>query len=123
VEPSRRRVRVVFASITVADSVHALRVLETSHPPVYYVPPKDVLWDHLRRSERRTVCEFKGTADYYTLVSDGHVSENAAWSYPDPGPATRVSPATSPSIRRASTPVFSTTSRCDRSPATSTAAG
>jgi uncharacterized protein (DUF427 family) len=84
VEPSRRRVRVVFASITVADSVHALRVLETSHPPVYYVPPKDVLWDHLRRSERRTVCEFKGTADYYTLVSDGHVSENAAWSYPDP---------------------------------------
>ena len=86
IEASRRRVRVVFDGLTVADTSRALRVLETSHPPVYYVPPQDVLQDRLRPSPRHSVCEFKGTADYFTLASSGRVSENAAWSYPQPAP-------------------------------------
>jgi uncharacterized protein (DUF427 family) len=79
-------VRVVFDGLTVADSSRALRVLETSHPPVYYVPPQDVLVDYLRPSPLHSVCEFKGTADYFTMASSGRVSENAAWSYPRPAP-------------------------------------
>ena len=86
VEPSRRRVRVLFDGLTVADSTRALRVLETSHPPVYYVPPQDVLRDALRPSRRQTLCEFKGEADHFTLVGRGRVSKNAAWSYPRPAP-------------------------------------
>jgi uncharacterized protein (DUF427 family) len=86
IEASRRRVRVVFDGVTVADSGRALRVLETSHPPVYYVPPQDVLRDLLQPSRRHTVCEFKGTADYFTLVGPREVSENAAWSYAHPAP-------------------------------------
>ena len=46
-EPTARRVRVVLGGVTVADTRRALRVLETSHPPAYYVPPEDVLWAYL----------------------------------------------------------------------------
>ncbi|MCS7289004.1 MAG: DUF427 domain-containing protein, partial [Roseiflexus sp.] len=42
VEPTSRRVRVVFGGVTIADTRRALRVLETSHPPTYYIPPEDV---------------------------------------------------------------------------------
>jgi uncharacterized protein (DUF427 family) len=84
VEASARRVRVVFEGVVVAASVHALRVLETSHPPVYYVPPGDVQLRYLQPNEHHTVCEFKGRADYYDLVHDGRVSRDAAWSYTHP---------------------------------------
>jgi len=86
VEASKRRVRVVFDGITIADSTRALRVLETSHPPVYYIPSEDVRQDALQPSRRHTVCEFKGTADYHTLAGPGRVSKDAAWSYPHPAP-------------------------------------
>jgi uncharacterized protein (DUF427 family) len=77
-------VRIVFDGIVVAESERALRVLETSHPPVYYIPHDDVQLQYLQPSGRHTVCEFKGRADYYELVHDGSVSPDAAWSYPDP---------------------------------------
>ena len=84
VEPSTRRVRVVFNGVTVAETTRALRVLETSHPPVYYIPPEDVRMDHVRPSRRRTFCEFKGEARYYDLEVGGRVVEDAAWYYPRP---------------------------------------
>ena len=86
VDRSDRRVRVEHAGATVADSTRAVRVLETSHPPVYYIPPVDVRMDSLRANSRRTFCEFKGEAAYYDLVAGDQVVENAAWSYPDPSP-------------------------------------
>jgi uncharacterized protein (DUF427 family) len=83
-EPTSRRVRVLFAGRTVAETRNALRLLETSHPPTYYLPPQDVDQDLLAPSRRRTFCEFKGTARYVDLrVGDRQVSE-AAWLYPDP---------------------------------------
>jgi uncharacterized protein (DUF427 family) len=84
VEASSRRVRVVFDGVVVAESERALRVLETSHPPVYYIPHDDVQLQYLEPSGRHTVCEFKGRADYYGLIHGGRVSPHAAWSYPDP---------------------------------------
>ena len=85
-EPSRRRVRVVHSGATVADTTRAVRILETSHPPVYYVPPQDVRSEHLRPSRRHTFCEFKGRASYYDLEVDGQIVRDAAWYYPDPAP-------------------------------------
>jgi len=79
-------VRVEHAGVTVADSTGAVRVLETSHPPVYYLPPADVRMESLRPSSRRTFCEFKGEAAYYDLVAGDQVVENAAWYYPHPSP-------------------------------------
>ena len=37
-EPAGRRVRVVLGGETIADTGEALRVLETFHPPTYYLP-------------------------------------------------------------------------------------
>ena len=84
VEASGRRVRVVFAGRTIADSTRALRVLETSHPPVYYVPAEDVMSGILVPARKRTWCEFKGEAAYYDVVAGERVAAGAAWHYPHP---------------------------------------
>ncbi len=83
-EATERRIRVVMGGVTIADSTRSLRVLETGHPPVYYVPPDDVAMEHLRPSDRTTFCEWKGHARYYDIEVDGQRSENAAWYYPAP---------------------------------------
>ncbi len=75
----------VLGGVTVADSTRAHRVLETTHPPTYYVPREDVLDGALVPSDGRTTfCEWKGTAAYFDVVG-GHVrAERAAWTYPQP---------------------------------------
>ena len=83
-EPSTRRIRVVLGGVTVADTTRAIRVLETSHPPAYYVPLEDVRRENLRPSRRQTYCEFKGQASYYDLVVGEREVRDAAWYYPDP---------------------------------------
>ena len=88
-EPVTERLRVVFAGAVIADTSAGWRVLETSHPPVYYLPPADVRRDLLVPASGRSWCEFKGTARYWTIVAGGRRSDAAAWSYPDPTPAFR----------------------------------
>ncbi len=84
VEPSRRHVVVVFAGEVIADSTRALRVLETSHPPVYYVPPEDCRRACYLPTSDESFCEFKGVARYFDLAVGGRVARLAAWSYPSP---------------------------------------
>lgn len=86
VEPTPRRIRVVFNGETIADSTRALRVLETSHPPVYYIPREDIREGVLSRSPRRTYCEFKGMASYWAVRVGDQAVPDAAWSYPEPTP-------------------------------------
>ncbi|MEU8523333.1 DUF427 domain-containing protein [Streptomyces sp. NBC_01216] len=69
-----------------ADSRHALRVLETSHPPVFYLPRADVRVDRLTRSAARTFCEWKGVAVYWSLRAEGPAGPDVAWSYEEPSP-------------------------------------
>ena len=83
-EDSTRRIRVVFNGVTIADTQRAKRILETSHPPVYYITPKDVRMDLLTPARRTTFCEWKGAASYYTLTMDSKTVEQAAWYYPQP---------------------------------------
>ena len=42
-----KRIQVLVGSTTIADSHRTFRVLETSHPPVYYIPPEDILLERL----------------------------------------------------------------------------
>jgi uncharacterized protein (DUF427 family) len=85
VEATSRRIRVVLGGETVVDSTRTLRVLETSHPPVYYVPLEDVASAVLVPSPgRSTYCEWKGVADYYDVVAGGMRVERGAWTYHDP---------------------------------------
>jgi uncharacterized protein (DUF427 family) len=82
VEPCTRRVRVQLAGVLLADSEFALRVLETSHPPAIYVPPRHVR-GLVPSATRSTWCEFKGTARYL----DAETGEQAvAWTYASPSP-------------------------------------
>jgi uncharacterized protein (DUF427 family) len=84
-----KKVKVVFGGVTIAYTTRALRVLETSHPPVYYVPPEDVRMEHLRPAEGGSLCEWKGRASYYDLSTDERAERRAAWYYPDPAGAYR----------------------------------
>ncbi len=86
VEPVAERVRVVVGGLVVADTTRAMRVLETSHPPSYYVPAEDVLEGHLRPSPSSSVCEYKGRASYVTLVLPGRTVPDVAWVYREPRP-------------------------------------
>lgn len=80
-----RRVRVEWAGEVLADSSHALRVLETSHPPTIYIPPADVGLGLLTESDAgQTWCEFKGQARYLDAVFDGQRAPAVAWSYAAP---------------------------------------
>lgn len=83
-EDSTRRVRIVFNGETIADTTAAKRVLETSHPPSYYIPPVDLRLEYFTRTERSTFCEWKGQAAYYTITVGNQAAENAAWFYPTP---------------------------------------
>jgi len=85
VESCERPVRVTLAGETLAASVHALRVLETSHPPTIYVPPGDVGRHWLRESGNRpTLCEFKGRAQYLDAVIGERAVRAVGWTYRDP---------------------------------------
>lgn len=84
VEQSDRRIRIVFGGETIVDTKSAKRVLETSHPPVYYVPLADVTVGTLVPHHGSTFCEFKGRAAYWTVTAGNRSAEAAAWSYPDP---------------------------------------
>ena len=87
VEPVPQRVWVVIDGETVADSVRALRVLETASPPVYYVPRADVAMGRLTRNHHSTTCEWKGRATYWTWQGPGgRRIDDVAWSYEAPAP-------------------------------------
>lgn len=78
------RLRVIFAGETVAETVNGYRVLETSHPPVYYFPPKDVRADFLVSAPGNSFCEFKGFASYSDIHVGDRQAVRAAWRYPNP---------------------------------------
>lgn len=83
-EKVHERLRVEFNLATIADTTSAYRVLETSHPPVYYIPPADIQMKFLTVAPGNSWCEFKGRANYWSLHVNGRASENAAWSYTSP---------------------------------------
>ena len=85
-EPAGRHVRVEFGGQVVAETDRAWRVLETTHPPTYYLPPDAFAPGVLVPSQRGSFCEWKGAARYWTLRAGGKEARDVAWSYPDPTP-------------------------------------
>jgi len=83
-EPSAARLRVVFGDATIADTRGGFRVLETSHPPTYYFPADDILPGALQPTTGGSVCEWKGAARYFDVVSGTQRASRAAWAYPRP---------------------------------------
>ena len=85
-EPVAERLTVSFDGVLMADTVKGYRVLETSHPPVYYIPPHDILMEAVIVSSRRSFCEFKGEASYVSLETGGRRAQDAGWLYARPTP-------------------------------------
>lgn len=85
IESDERWVVVESQGERLAESTRSARVLETSHPPVFYLPPTSVDMSRLVQSEHHSFCEFKGEARYWDLMSPREVT-SVAWSYPDPTP-------------------------------------
>lgn len=84
VEPVHARVTVTLGGVLIAETTRALRVLETSHPPAYYLPEDDFVPGALRPTEGSSFCEFKGRAAYYDIVGGDVVADRAGWYYPSP---------------------------------------
>ena len=80
-EPVPQRLRVELGGAIVAETVAALRVLETHHAPTYYFPPSDIEAD-LTPAPGRSFCEWKGRAAYWSVTSGGLTAKASAWSYP-----------------------------------------
>lgn len=86
VEQTSRQIQVIYNGLTIAETRRAKRVLETSHPPVYYIPSEDVQMQFLVPSSRSSFCEWKGRAAYYTVRVAERQARDAAWVYSNPAP-------------------------------------
>jgi uncharacterized protein (DUF427 family) len=86
VEATTDRIRIRFGGETIADTTDAVRVLETSHPPVYYLPRSAFPEGTLDKAAGASFCEFKGAAKYVTLRGGSAGAASAGWYYPNPSP-------------------------------------
>jgi uncharacterized protein (DUF427 family) len=80
-------IRIELGGTVIAETTRAVRTLETSHPPSYYIPPNDIAPGALVSAQGSSFCEWKGHARYFDVFAGGERRESAAWSYPDPTPA------------------------------------
>lgn len=85
-EDTDKHLKVVFNNVIVAETRRGKRVLETSHPPVYYLPGEDVKLEYLTQIERRTFCEWKGWSIYYDLKVGEKQVKAAVWRFFEPNP-------------------------------------
>ncbi len=83
-QKTAKSIQVYFNGICIVDTQNAYRVLETSHPPSYYLPPADIKMAHFQPVAGRSICEWKGQAQYYTIVVGKKIAERVAWAYPTP---------------------------------------
>jgi uncharacterized protein (DUF427 family) len=82
---SDKHVVIRLGDTVIADSRRAWRVLETSHPPTWYVPRDDVTPGVLTPSRTApTQCEWKGAASYWDVVTASARLPAAIWSYETP---------------------------------------
>lgn len=86
VEPSDELVRIVLGGEVIAETRASLRVLETSHPPTYYLPRDAFREGALSTASGASVCEWKGRAGYLTVAGGERAEQGAAWHYPTPRP-------------------------------------
>lgn len=83
-EDCSKHIKIVFNGVIIAETSSAKRVLETSHPPNYYLSPDDIEMGYLQMLPGNSWCEWKGRAGYYTIAAGDKKAVKAAWYYPNP---------------------------------------
>jgi uncharacterized protein (DUF427 family) len=86
IEPVPEAVKIVLGGQVIAATSAAWRILETTHPPAYYLPRAAFVPGSLFPSRRSSFCEWKGVATYLTLVGGDRTEVEAGWTYPHPSP-------------------------------------
>lgn len=86
IERTPKLLEVRLGQTVIASTTQGWRVLETSHPPVYYVPAADVRLELLRERDLQSFCEWKGVCRYFDVVVGDHAVAGAAFQYPQPTP-------------------------------------
>src|SRR6267142_98941 len=84
ITPTKGRVTATVNGKRVADTREALTLKEAAHPPVQYIPRKDVDMTQLQRTGYETYCPYKGECSYYSIPVGGERSVNAVWTYESP---------------------------------------
>ena len=79
-----REVVIYWGDTLVAQSTRCVLVLETAHPPSFYIPWADVRQQLLVSASGSSMCEWKGAASYWSLVDGQRSLPKVAWSYPSP---------------------------------------
>lgn len=82
-EPVTQRITMMLGGVIIADTIRAFRVLETHHPPTYYIPREDVA-AVLKLAPGSSFCEWKGSASYFDVTANGVTARRAGWSYEHP---------------------------------------
>lgn len=85
-EDYRGSITIELGGQEIASTTRAWRVLETSHPPTYYLPREAFADGVLRPADGASWCEWKGQASYFDLVTPAREALRAAWTYPRPTP-------------------------------------
>jgi uncharacterized protein (DUF427 family) len=75
---------VVLGGEVVAATRAGWRVLETSHPPTYYLPAEAFADGVVRPAPGSSWCEWKGQASYFDLVTPARTAARVAWTYAQP---------------------------------------
>jgi uncharacterized protein (DUF427 family) len=83
-ELCNKHIQVIFNDLIIADTQRSQRVLETSHPPSYYIPPEDIKMEYFHAALGQSFCEWKGVARYYTIIVGDKQAVKAAWYYSNP---------------------------------------
>ncbi len=85
-EIDTRNIVVQLGTYTIASTQRAYRVLETASPPTYYIHPEDCNMAFLKKATGNSLCEWKGNAQYWDVITPNKTLSKVAWSYADPFP-------------------------------------
>ena len=85
-ERVERSFEIIAGGRKLVETDFAFRVLETSHPPVYYFRPDDIDQELIRENPKHSFCEWKGNASYVDIIVETDVIREAGWYYPQPTP-------------------------------------
>ena len=80
-------IRIVLGGVDIVNMSNAWRVLETFHPPTYYIPQSAFLEGVIQKAAGSSLCEWKGQASYFSLNAGGKTASRCAWAYANPTPA------------------------------------
>jgi uncharacterized protein (DUF427 family) len=81
---SDEEIIVILGGAEICETRTSWRILETGHPPTYYLPRSAFVAGSLRPARGTSFCEWKGFAWYLDVIGGGKIAPRAGWYYPQP---------------------------------------